>query len=122
MVRALSPAESPGLGKGPPYGTRDGRHLHEWVNLALFNLMLNLARRAREGQGGARATPAGRTTADSAATTTMAPVGPRSGAGTVDHRWGAWCAPHCSTSSAAPLRRRDSLLPLKPGEFPSFWG
>ena len=27
-----------------PYGTLDGRHLHEWLNIALLNLLLNALR------------------------------------------------------------------------------
>ena len=29
-----------------PYGTLDGRHLHEWLNIALLNLLLNALRQA----------------------------------------------------------------------------
>ena len=48
MVASLSRSASPSLGKGPPYGTQDGRHLHPWINLALLNLLLNVAKRARD--------------------------------------------------------------------------
>ena len=50
MVSSLSRDAQPALGRGPPYGTQDGRHLHGFVNLALFNLLLNLAQRALEGR------------------------------------------------------------------------
>ena len=44
MVARLSKSEQPNLGRGPPYGTADGRHLHPFINMALLNLLLNLAR------------------------------------------------------------------------------
>jgi hypothetical protein len=49
MVNSLSKSNQPNLGKGPPYGTVDGRHLHPWVNMALLNVVLNMARYARTG-------------------------------------------------------------------------
>ena len=49
MVSTLSREAQPNLGKGPPYGTNDGRHLHGFVNLAILNLILNLARAAADG-------------------------------------------------------------------------
>ena len=45
MVTSLSKSKQPGLGKGPIYGTMDGRHLHAWLNIALLNVILNLAHR-----------------------------------------------------------------------------
>ena len=30
--------------RGAPYGTMDGRHLHEWLNIALLNVLLNIVR------------------------------------------------------------------------------
>lgn len=50
MVGSLSRAGTPNLGRGAPYGTSDGRHLHPWVNMALLNVLLNVARRARDGE------------------------------------------------------------------------
>ena len=49
MVKALSRTGQPNMGKGPPYGTNDGRHLHPFVNLALLNLILNVARQRARG-------------------------------------------------------------------------
>ena len=49
MVSSLSRSAQPNLGKGPPYGTNDGRHLHPWINLALLNLIFNIARRDAHG-------------------------------------------------------------------------
>ena len=48
MMSVLSKDGTPGLGKGPPYGTQDGRHLHPWLNIALLNVMLNMARAVRD--------------------------------------------------------------------------
>ena len=50
VVSSLSPSAQPSMGRGPPYGTADGRHLHGFINLALLNLLFNLASRARDGQ------------------------------------------------------------------------
>ena len=33
---------------GAPYGTMDGRHLHEWLNIALLNVLLNIVRQAEK--------------------------------------------------------------------------
>lgn len=49
MVQSLSRANQPNLGKGPPYGTNDGRHLHPFINLALLNLILNIASQRSHG-------------------------------------------------------------------------
>ena len=47
MVASLSKSENAGLGNGPIYGTQDGRHLHPWLNVALLNVILNIAREAK---------------------------------------------------------------------------
>ena len=47
MVTSLSRSAQPNLGRVPPYGTADGRHLHPYINMALLNLIFNLAARAR---------------------------------------------------------------------------
>ena len=58
MLKSLSKTANAGLGKGPVYGTLDGRHLHPWLNMALLNLMLNLAhsvaKQQRQGDAAAR--------------------------------------------------------------------
>ena len=43
LPRASRPV-SPPKERTSPYGTVDGRHLHEWLNIALLNLLLNLLR------------------------------------------------------------------------------
>ncbi len=43
IAKGLSRTLTPSLGHADPYGTSDGRHLHEWVNLALLNVIFNLA-------------------------------------------------------------------------------
>lgn len=55
MIRQLSPLAPPPrfprpLAKehGAPYGTMDGRHLHEWLNIALLNVLLNIVRQAEK--------------------------------------------------------------------------
>lgn len=48
MVSSLRPVAQPGLGRGPVYGTMDGRHLHPWLNIALLNVLFNIVRTARE--------------------------------------------------------------------------
>ena len=62
MIASLSKARSPNMPKGPPYGTQDGRHLHPWLNIALLNLVLNVAShvvqaRAHVGEGSERVLP-----------------------------------------------------------------
>ena len=52
IVASLSRTAQPNMGKGPPYGTMDGRHLHPFINLALLNLILNIATSARRGTAG----------------------------------------------------------------------
>jgi len=51
MIASLSKKANPGLGYGLVYGTLDGRHLHPWLNVALLNVILNLARVAHEAAG-----------------------------------------------------------------------
>ena len=58
MVRQLNPKVAPRLGNEDPeardlYGTTDGRHLHAFVDLAIFNVILNMARHVRGWQAGA---------------------------------------------------------------------
>lgn len=49
VVASLSKSAQPSLGHGPPYGTNDGRHLHGFINLALLNVLLNVAVKAKQG-------------------------------------------------------------------------
>jgi hypothetical protein len=45
MIEQLSPrvhAVSSPKDRSSPYGTIDGRHLHEWLNVALLNIILNI--------------------------------------------------------------------------------
>lgn len=44
MMASLSKSTNPGLGRGAVYGLQDGLHLHPWLNVALLNVILNLAR------------------------------------------------------------------------------
>ena len=54
MVSSLSKQLQPGL-NGPVYGTQDGRHLHPWLNIALLNVILNVAHGVRSaGAAGSR--------------------------------------------------------------------
>jgi hypothetical protein len=48
MMASLSKSTNPGLGRGAVYGLQDGLHLHPWLNVALLNVILNLARPARD--------------------------------------------------------------------------
>ena len=37
----VHPVPSPKV-RASPYGTVDGHHLHEWINVAVLNLLLNI--------------------------------------------------------------------------------
>ena len=47
MVQQLPPKLGFLPSRSPVYGTLDGRHLHEWLNLEVLNLILNAADEAR---------------------------------------------------------------------------
>ena len=50
MVQQLPPKLGFLPSRSPVYGTLDGRHLHEWLNLEVLNLILNAADEARRSK------------------------------------------------------------------------
>jgi hypothetical protein len=45
MMQQLTTTGNLAFLNGPTAGTSDGRHLHPWLNIALLNLLLNVAHR-----------------------------------------------------------------------------